>query len=235
MMYQWRPEHIRFMRDAAAYGNYHRRLAEKLLSYLPSGGRICDAGCGMGYLSQALAPYFGEVTACDVSQAAMQELQMRIKPQENIRCICGDIEENPPQEPYDGMVFCLFGSSEVVLRIAKEQCRGPVCVVSRAKRVRRFSVGHQVLHRDSANQLTQLLRRMDVPFQREEFSLEFGQPFCSEKDAMAFFELYNQGDRAPKESDVTARLSETGRSDFPYYLPEEKHLVLLCFDSRDLL
>lgn len=235
MMCEWKAEHIRFMRDAAAYGDYHRRLAEKLLNYLPPDGRICDAGCGLGDLALALAPYFQEVTACDVSSVAMQELRSRTETQDQLRMICGDIAKNPPQIPYDAMVFCLFGSPQQVLDVAKEQCRGPVCVIHRGCREHRFSLESQRWHSDSGVEMMRILQRMGVPYQQETFSLEFGQPFRSREDAAAFFALYNRDGRVPAWEAIAERLVETGRSDFPLYAPEKKNLLLLCFDSRDLV
>ncbi|MBQ0038318.1 MAG: class I SAM-dependent methyltransferase [Clostridiales bacterium] len=234
MMYEWKTEHIRFMRDAAAYGNYHQKLAEKLLPHLKQGGRICDAGCGMGYLTQALLPYFSEVTACDISAKALDELRYRAGGESNLRTICGDIADNPPTVPYDGMVFCLFGAPGLVLRVAKQQCSGVVCVICRGSLRHRFSIGEEVLHTDGVGNLEQLLKKNVIPFSREEFTPEFGQPFRTRQEAVAFFRLYNCGDASPTEEDVAAQLTETGRTDFPFYLPQKKDLALLCFDSRDI-
>ena len=234
MMYQWEAEHIRFMQDAADYGDYHRHLAEKLLPHLPPGGRICDAGCGLGYLAEQLTPYFQEVTACDISPNAIREIQRRIERMDHLHLICGDIRKHPPQTPYDGMVFCLFGSWEEILLTAKEQCRGPVCVVSRGDRRHRFSVGRQNPHTDHASDLAEMLQKERIPFHREDFSLEFGQPFHGKEEAMAFFRLYNCGDREVEEKDIEKRLIETGRTDFPLYLPQEKELTLFCFNGCDI-
>ena len=233
MMCEWNEEHIRFARDAADYGDYYSCLAEKLLKYLPRGGRICDVGCGMGDLSLALSLYFAEVSACDVSPTAIAELRCRMDG-EKIRVICGDIAKNPAEIPYDGMVFSLFGSPEQILDIAAWQCQGTVCVVNRSNREHRFSLEKQTLHHDSAGELMEALQMRGVPFQAEEFTLEFGQPFRSEEDAMAFFTLYNRENRQPSWESVLARLRKTGRQDFPLYAPEAKGLHLLCFDSRDL-
>ena len=233
MMYEWKAAHIRYMRDASDYGDYHRRLAEKLLPHLPQGGHICDAGCGLGDLTLALSPYFRQITACDVSADALQELRRRVK-QERIRLLCGDVRENPPQTPYDGMVFCLFGSPETVLQVASAQCRGTVCVICREQRARHFSVDEQAMHSDDPDRWVRLLDRAGVPFYQERFSLSFGQPFRSREDAIHFFALYNQEEKMPEWECVAARIEATGREDFPFYAPQEKALRLLCFDSRDL-
>lgn len=47
-MFQWNAEKVRFMEDAAAWGDFHARLAAELAPYLPRNGHVCDAGCGTG-------------------------------------------------------------------------------------------------------------------------------------------------------------------------------------------
>ena len=56
-MSMWRPDMVRFMRDAATHSDYNARLRDMMLPYLHPQDSICDVGCGLGYLSLALAPY----------------------------------------------------------------------------------------------------------------------------------------------------------------------------------
>ena len=86
-MFQWNEEKLRFMEDAAAWGDFHARLAATLAPYLPGDGHICDAGCGTGHLSLALSPYVRQVTAVDVSGEALallaENCRTGIRRQEN--------------------------------------------------------------------------------------------------------------------------------------------------------
>lgn len=54
MMQLWVEDMIRFMRDASEYGTYNQELANLLAPELTRDMHICDAGCGLGYLSLAL-------------------------------------------------------------------------------------------------------------------------------------------------------------------------------------
>ena len=74
-MFQWNEEMVRFMRTASEYGDYHRRLVQRMRPALHSADHICDAGCGLGYLSLALAPYVRRVTAADRSEASLDDLR----------------------------------------------------------------------------------------------------------------------------------------------------------------
>lgn len=74
-MSMWRPDMVRFMRDAATHSDYNARLRDMMLPYLHPQDSICDAGCGLGYLSLALAPYVRQITAIDQSESAIAVLR----------------------------------------------------------------------------------------------------------------------------------------------------------------
>lgn len=74
-MFQWTPDMVRFMKTASEYGIYHRALANLIWPDLTPEARVADVGCGLGYLSLALAPYAGRVTAMDVSAEALRVLE----------------------------------------------------------------------------------------------------------------------------------------------------------------
>ena len=120
-MFYWDEERVRFMEDAAAWGDFHARLAAELAKSLPPESRICDAGCGIGELSLALKPYCRHVTAVDADELAIKTLEAHLI--KGVTARCGDVEALTPKEPYDAMVFCLFGRTEDTLRIARKQCR----------------------------------------------------------------------------------------------------------------
>ena len=69
-MFRWTDDMIRYMADAGRQTDFHRRLTAELLPYLSSQDRVCDAGCGLGFLSLALAPHVRHVTAAEYRAAA---------------------------------------------------------------------------------------------------------------------------------------------------------------------
>lgn len=78
-MFLWNEDMIRFLRDASEQSDYHRLLAGYLAERLPENAHVCDAGCGLGYLSLRLAPYCRQVTAADVSADALAVLRENCK------------------------------------------------------------------------------------------------------------------------------------------------------------
>jgi hypothetical protein len=68
-------------------------------------------------------------------------------------------------------------------------------------------------------------------FRRLDAVIEFGQPFTSLAEAREFSQVYAEtskaaGGRDPR--DIERRLVETGRSDYPLYLPKPKELAVFA-------
>ena len=230
-MFQWNAEKVRFMEDAAAWGDFHARLAAELAPYLPRNGHVCDAGCGTGHLALALAPYVKQVTAVDVSAQALALLteNCRKRGAANIDIRCGDIARLPPEQPYDAMVFCFFGHIREILAISAAQCRGTVLAVMRSDAAHRFSAAQPAIRRGGYFRGREELEKLGVPFQAKEMELPMGQPFRTLEDARRFFELYRQPDDTTPITDalLQTRLTATGREDFPFYLPQSRRFGLL--------
>ena len=104
-MFYWDEERVRFMEDAAAWGDFHARLAAELAKSLPPESRICDAGCGTGHLSLALSPYARQVTAVDVSDDALSiAAQNARRLGAMVRFVKSDCFAQLPGEQYDMIV-----------------------------------------------------------------------------------------------------------------------------------
>lgn len=237
-MFRWDQEKIRFMEDAAAWGDYHARLAALLAPALPAGGHVCDAGCGTGHLSLEMSGYVRQVTAVDVSGEALALLADNCRRREvrNIAIRCGDIHRLPPDTPYDAMVFCFFGHMEEILSLAKAQCQGTVLAIMRGDEHHRFSAGQPAMRFGGYARGTAVLRECGIPFRAQELALPMGQPFRSLKDARRFFELYRrQEDDTPITDELLlTRLTATGQEDFPYYLPQSRRFGLIKWETRNI-
>lgn len=237
-MFQWNEEMVRFMRTASEYGDYHRRLVQRMRPALHSADHICDAGCGLGYLSLALAPYVRRVTAADRSEAALDVLRQNCAARgiRNIDILSGELQPVPLAAPYDAMVFCFFGRMEEIAAVAKAQCRGTVFVFKKNYTSHRFSVGEHPAGWDSFRAGADWLTERGVPFEAETLEPEMGQPFRSMEEARQFFRLYSRdADKSVITDDfLRSKLVETGREDFPLYLPHQRPVGCLKFSVEDL-
>ena len=154
-----------------------------------------------------------------------------LKPE--VFCLTGDIRDLPPQRPYDAMVFCLFGGTDEILDIAARQCGGTALVVRRDFRQHQFSSGVRMAGHTAAD-MEQELRRRGLTCTLRRFTLEFGQPFRSVEDALAFFRLYSRDGTAPARQELEARLEPSPWPDYPLYLPNPKPLCLLAIPAAQL-
>ena len=232
-MFQWNAEKVRFMEDAAAWGDFHACLAAELAPYLPRDGHVCDAGCGTGHLALALSPYVKRVTAVDVSAQALALLteNCRKRGTANIDIRCGDIARLPPEQPYDAMVFCFFGHIEEILTISAAQCRGTVLAVVRDDVCHRFSGAPRAPGRHSFDAACGVLDAHGIPYTAQRAALDFPQPFRTLEDARTFLTIYGGG--APAEDDLRAKLISTGDPDFPWQLPGVRRFGMIAFSTEE--
>ena len=237
-MYLWTPHSIKFLRDASEYSDYYEKLAEKIFAYIPKDSRICDAGCGLGYLSLKLAQFAASVTAIDCCEEALEVLSENIDRSDisNISLRSGNIFEYPPSTRYDAMVFCFFGNTQESLTIAKEQCDGKIILIKKDYYEHRFSIGHHVLERYSFEKTCNDLDEKKIQYQKERFSLQMGQPFHNLDDAVLFFQIYSQDDHPEQinQEMIRSKLIADPSGRYPFYLSSEKRLGLIALDTEDI-
>lgn len=238
-MFKWDSRMIQFMKDAVEENDlYFKSLAGKVSEYLPVDAHVCDAGCGLGYLSIELSRYCSNVTAVDIAPQALVELRNRLKQINcnNIGIVEGDIRANPPIKQYDAMVFCLFSGLEDALKIAKEQCSGKVIMIKRNWNNHLFSVSQKALARHTLQESLERLDMLRIPYKSETFVLEMGQPFRSMADAVEFFQVYSNDDypESIKAEDIADRLVYRESDRFPYYLPALRQLGIIVVKTSDI-
>lgn len=226
-MYQWHPDMIRFMADSATYTKAYEKMAEAIAPHLPAGGTVCDAGCGLGHLAQALSRRQFHVTAVDITENATAGLVKS----EYLTVENRDIFRTFPEKPYDSMVFCMFGSGAEILEIAQKQCHGTVVVLRRHRRESRFSLGsHKAGCHSFANLATELAER-GIAFNQFSMTLEMGQPLKSDEDAVKFFQTYSRDDHPESITfeKIFSRLQREKTGKFKWYLPVENRFGVLIF------
>ena len=224
-MFRWTDEMIAFMKDAAAAGSYQKELSAWICEKLPQAGHVCDAGCGLGFLSLQLAAQYPEVTAADISDQALAVLREQAEAQNlsNLHILQIDLLHDTPPMVFDAMVFCLFGHMDEVLRIKK------------AFSHHRFSVSSVPLKDEQTDQAAQYLERLGIPFELETRTFEMGQPLRSLDAAVRFFEVYSKDAPGTLTKDLVAqRLVHTDDARFPFYLPQSKALGRFTIQTKDI-
>lgn len=237
-MFRWTRDTIRFRADAAEYGGFDAQIAARILPYMEEGASVCDAGCGLGYLALALAPHCRRVTAVDVSGPALKVLRANAQKAglSNIDIIEGDLFSLNPGERFDYMAFCFFGSAHDALRAVKAHCGKRAFLVKKNWATHRFTLEEKPLGGRTFLRTCAALDALDLPYQAETFPLEMGQPFRSLADPELFFRAYAEKEIPAEEAKarIAERLVETGRADFPYYLPACRKLGLIVLNAGDI-
>ena len=237
-MYQWTKDSIRFRIDAAETTKFDDKIIAQILPDIPLNAHVCDAGCGLGYTSLALARHCARVTAVDTSKETLAVLRGNMERDgvKNISIVQGDLFSMQPRRMYDAMLFCFFGRLEETLCAAKTQCAGTVFMVKKNWRNHRFTPGEVPLKNFTFQQTLLELDALGIPYRSETFPIEMGQPFRSLEDAMLFFETYRQAEDeeevAPEQ--VKRLLCENDSIEFPYFLPAHRTLGLIAIHVRDI-
>lgn len=228
-MFKWTQESIAYMDDACRRTDFHRKLTAELQPYLRETDCVCDAGCGLGYLSLSLAPYVGAVTAVERDSQALAVLEREVKARgiANVTAVQDDVLAYRPDTRFDAMVFCFFGSIEEILAAAARCCRGTVLAVVRNDARHRFSGKSRGPGRHSYDTACRILTEKGISFTTRTASFVFDQPFRSLEAARRFFELYGGSE------DWRARLVETGDPEFPWRLPSRRDFGLIVFQAGD--
>ena len=237
-MFEWDPDKIRFRVDSVQRSTFHLQIARVLAAKYddPSAVSLCDAGCGLGFLSLALSEHFKQITSIDISPLALSVLQREAAAHgiRNIDILQEDLLYDPSVVPglYDGMVFSFFGNVSEIMQIAAPRCHNRIFILKKNDHHHRFSVSHALREHDSMAWALADLRERGLSFTKEDMSIEDGQPLRSLDDAALFFRLYARGeDKTLITRDyVKSLLQETGDDEFPYYYQRTCEFSILTVD-----
>ena len=239
-MHEWTADMIRFMRDASERTAFYEELANEIVATLGGAAAVsrmtlCDAGCGLGYLSLALAKRCKRVVAADVSAPALAVLRENIERQDvdNVEPRLLDIRQLPEDEHFDAMIFCLFGRLPDVVQIARGHC-GRIVVVKKNWTSRRFSMRRDVEERDTLHEALQTLEKLGLSCETHVATLALHQPFRSFEDAMLFFRIYADQPDEVDEAIVQSRLVTGDSAAFPWLLPVPRELGILFVAFPDV-
>lgn len=227
-MFEWNDAMISYMDRAARHTLYYKTLAEWIGRDLKKTDRICDAGCGLGYLSLALSHYVSQVDAVDSCRAVLHVLRRNIEEthKTNIKPIHTDIYKLSVQKPcYDAMIFCYFGKIQEIVTLARQRCKGSIYIVKGRSPYHLFSRGGERAQRENAEMAAQWLEAHQIQYEQIPLDLELGQPFLSLEDAKQFADLYGKPEHADT-SWLEKRLGTDPRGEYKWYMPIEKPVVL---------
>ncbi len=235
-MFEWTPDMLAFMRDASERSSFFEQAADQIVEAL--GGdkaaasmHVCDAGCGLGYLSLALAKRCRHVTAVDVAEKPLDELRRNIASAccGNVTVCCEDAFALPAALQFDAMIFCMFGTIRQAVSAAQGRSRR-VVMLQKTQTRRRFSMEPEDTQPFPAAPDDTPLPQMQPVFSRA-LRLRLDQPIRSLADGVKFYSLYAKRDGLAQvnEQDVLRRLTPTDDPEFPYLIPATREMTVQAF------
>ena len=234
-LYTWSPEKISWYADACQYSGNDRnqKLASAVFDALPQSPCICDIGCGIGALSLEMQKKAEMVTAVDINGDALRYLQNLVKcgGYKNIEVLEGDfLELEPPSRKADCLVFCMAGGSHF-LEQAQRWTNSKVIIINEVSRRCSFASKPKISAKYDGGQQSSQLKEAGYKFEETVIETSFGQPFRNFEDAVRFLSCYDrEGSREEIERMLSEQLEETGREDFPLYLPTDKKYYFYIVD-----
>lgn len=231
MRVEWNPKTIDWICSAGAYTGFPQALAGQLLEQIPPQHSVCDLGCGVGLVDLALAAGVRSVTGVDQSDPALDRLAALAAADglRNLEVCCADVDSLVCR--WDTAVTIFFGGGERLvdfLRLSRVQ----VLAVLQEGDTPSFGPCHPP-KKNTVAHTVQVLERLGARYEVVRGALEYGQPFCSRGEAADFIHTYARGEQTGVEDYLDRALEPTGRSDYPWYLPQQKRFGIITLRRAD--
>jgi len=230
----WNEQSFRWFKNASDYTGYNQKLAEILKEYIKPGGTLCDVGCGAGHIDFALAGHCSKISCVDISQDAVDAVAetARDKQLENITAICMDGAKLTGS--WD-TVMALFHGGDDCFEKYFPLATDCLILAVHASRLGDFGPeGRKVRKCSDTGQFERMFQERGIRYTLRNLSLEYGQPFTDRTDAADFVRAYTLPMEDMEMEDYLSKsLVETGRADFPYYLPKKKKFGLFVIRRKE--
>ena len=237
-LFLWSEKTIRWYSEASesALNNRDRVLAQSILSSAGMNRRLCDMGCGLGYLSAELSAYSHSVTAADLNEDAVSFLRSMVKARAltNVFPQTADFEQlDYGQDYFDTAVMCMFGGMEKYLHKAAYWSAESVIYIMSANRRRAFSAKQEDNGHQSIDDIRRFLSRCGFSYEFRTVSTKFGQPFRSFSDAQEFMAHYDSSSSGTEiKHALEKRLINISDGEFSLYLPNDKEYAFFAVSTK---
>ena len=225
MGYMWTRQSIKWFMDASDYTGYHKNLADKIIPFLEEGHTLCDVGCGLGRLDIFLASEVARITAIDSNAEVINELKKSADEMgiNNLNAVCAEAEKEAVE--HDIFLMSFFGDLDEMKKYYKHCRKKLIRITNLSDKSNFYHEAHCRRDKPFVSIIEKELKEERIPYELLIDSIEFGQPLRSEEDARAFI-LYNAPGAKTDEVELFLKNhgQNTGRSDFPIYIPNKKQI-----------
>lgn len=225
-MFVWTKEAVNWFDRAAKETNYYKSIAKTMSLYLPKDSKVCDLGCGLGYLSQELAKFSSYVWAIDKDKTLIDKINgLGIS---NVKALCEDGFSCLFPEKLDGVVLVSFGNTDQIIQLWKRGIGKVFFVVKHSPQ----EVSNKTKSDEYKTQTFETaLEKEGIFYKKEKIEESFNQPFASTKEAISYFNHYNLSKRITREEFLKNLVHRQGL--WPYCHKKNKNMVMFIIQSKN--
>ena len=231
--FSWNKEGVGWFLDASKQTGFHARLAQCLVPYLEPDDTLCDLGCGLGQLDLELAPYISKLTAVDTDARVIEMLRREAasRGMRNLDARCEDAATMGGS--FDVVLMSFFGRSGAEADRFEKLCRRKVIrIVNAANRGNLYPGGYRSIQKDTIPIVKSELEARGRAYTLAVETIEFGQPLRSRQAARQFVRSHApNAEMREIDAFLETHAVETGRADFPFYLPNRKQIGVFVIDA----
>ena len=230
MPFHWDSKRIDWFLDASAYTGYHRELAQRLSPHLHREDRLVDLACGLGCLSLEISDAVRSIEAVDIHPPVIDSLIARANERgiDNLHAHVASFEA--VTTPCDVALVSFFGKDAVLhsLSIAR---RLIIWLMNANSEGHLYPQKYRRPKEVTIASSIEVLHAHHLRYTLLEDTIEFGQPFRTRDDAIAFLR-----DHAPEADDreldaFLERFAQPAcREDYALYLPNPKRIGIFFID-----
>ena len=235
-MFEWGKKDIEWYDRGNKQDNYFYNLTKELMASIPSTGKVWDIGCGLGYLSMALAQQGRTVIAVDVSENAIRHIDQN-KGNLDITTRLGDYKAFLHQiEPEDTLIFCMFGKLSQELATLHATRYHQIITINLNRNTRSFRIQPSVRKKGCLSDNIAYLEQMGIGYTLKEKTFDFCQPIMDMEDGVAFIASHNVDCEQQAIRDyVTQHLQPLERTKVgcEYYFPNKKEMGILLISGKE--
>ena len=236
MLIKWNACTTDWFRRASEYTGFHKKLSGILLSKMEGAKTVCDLGCGAGMIDFYLAERLEQVTCVDRVPEVIQLLKDEIieKSAGNMQAFCEDM--NSLDGIWDTCIMLFVGTATENIGKYLSLCKDKLLIVDRGGCRESLQYGEKVRTYHSLLPMINDFLNSGIRCNMTDYTLEYGQPLTSLKEAYQYVSYYHKNPRNISISEYIKRnIVRTADIKYPYYLPYQKTFGIVEIRKQDNL
>ena len=243
------PDDFKMLKDASDFTAFNEKLAILIEPYLNPQWDMADFGCGLALLDFKLAPSLKSITAIDINEAVISEVEKAIDNEllrgnesaGKIQTLHADTRELSSDLSWDMVMLNFYNIpyEELVDLIGRAKECALIIVDGKSSNTK-FLPESQNRNHYSAPELEDFFDSKGYTYKKNIVEMQFGYPFKNMQDIQAFLKKLSVDEKSTFNNDnsdiasnidvtsdfdklvasIEERIIRTNRYDYPYYLPK---------------